>query len=184
MCDCLPYLLMILRLTGKCYKSTTWCDSHGASFHVCAVGKSAFGVYALRAALLQRPARHVVYLSEKTMGAWLFRASSSGDGHDVVPFHPINLRLLSELFDRRTVYISDSLRPFTAAAFTIMITSPKRNHEFYKSQPCELLLFPPFTWAEIQAMRGTCFPNASECVPSTCLAEAFHALCSRSRSRS
>lgn len=131
---------------------------------VVAAGKSAFGVFAMRTALLQRPARHVVYLSDKTRNAWLFRAKASGDSHDVVPFNKTEPHLLSELDDRRTVYISDSLRPQTVAAFTIMITSPRRSsyHEFYKSQPCEQLVFPPFSWAEIQAMHGTCFPHIAE----------------------
>ena len=129
-----------------------------------AAGKSAFGVFALRAALIQRPARHVVYLSDKTRNAWLFRAKASGDSHDVVPFNKTEPHLLPELDDRRTVYISDSLRPETVAAFTIMITSPRRSryHEFYKSQPCEQLVFPPFSWAEIQAMHGTCFPHIAD----------------------
>lgn len=85
---------------------------------------------------------------------------------DMTWFHSTETKvhLLAEIADRRTVYISDSLRSFTDHAFTIMITSPRhsRYYEFYKSQPCELLTFPPFSWAEIQAMHGTCFPYVSE----------------------
>ena len=82
----------------------------------------------------------------------------------MVPFDKTKVHLLSELDDRRTVYISDSVAPQTVDAFTIMITSPRRSryHEFDNSQPCEQLAFPPFSWAEIQAMHGTCFPCIAE----------------------
>lgn len=126
-----------------------------------AVSKSIFGIYTLREALRQCPARPVIYISEKTEDAWIFRPNASGDGHDVVPFMKQDLTGLPELKDARTVYISDSLRPLTVDAFTIMITSPRRDryNEFYKSDGCRLLVIPPFSWAEIQAMHGTCFPH-------------------------
>lgn len=126
-----------------------------------AVGKSAFGLLLLRHALRQRPARNVIYWSDKSEDAWLFRANASGDGHDVVPFDKLSLHLLQELKDPRTVLIADSFRPPTVEAFTIMITSPQRGRykDFQNSKPCRLLEFPPFSWPEIQAMRDTCYPD-------------------------
>lgn len=136
----------------------------GCTVVLSAVGKSAFGLVVKRHALRQRPARHVIYLSDKSEDAWVFRANASGDGHDVVPFDKDKLHLVRELKDPRTVLIADSIRPEPVAAFTVMITSPKRDRykDFYASQPCEKLLFPPFSWAEIRAMRDTCFPACSD----------------------
>lgn len=126
-----------------------------------AEGKSSFAIKALRDGLRQRPARHVVYASGKTPYAWVFRENSSGDGHTVVPFNRNDAFLLNELADPRTLYISDSLRPDMVKAFTIMITSPRRDRylEFSKAKPVKMLVFPPFSRAEIDAMHRTCFPD-------------------------
>ncbi len=117
----------------------------------------------LRHALRQRPARSVMYLSDKTSHAWLFRANARADGHDVVPFDKSALHMVPELVDRRAVLISDSIRPPQEAAFSIMITSPRRDRykDFYHAQPCKLLIFPTFSWDEIQAMRDTCYADVT-----------------------
>lgn len=126
------------------------------------IGKSAFGLVLLRHALRQRPARTVVYVNDRTLDAYVFRARGSGGGHDVTPFLKENLP--HDIDDSRTVLICDSLCPPTVAAFTVMISSPsrKRYKNFWNSQPCNKLVFPPFSWPEIRAMRDTCFPSVSD----------------------
>lgn len=127
-----------------------------------AVGKSAFGLVVLRHALLQRPARSVIYISSKTPDEWLFDANSAGDGHEVELF---DRRSMSKVMrDPRTVFIADSICPPQVHAFTIMITSPKREHykDLKNAPPCSMIEFPPLSWAEIRAMHDTCFPGVSE----------------------
>jgi hypothetical protein len=128
---------------------------------VSAVGKSAFGVVVLRHALLQKPARSVIYVSSKTEDAWVFRANATGDGHDVVPFKKADLESQPELKNARTVLIADSICPPQVRAFTIMITSPKRARwkDFFAAQPCAKLAFDVFSWEEMMQMRDSCYPK-------------------------
>lgn len=127
-----------------------------------AVAKSSFGSYVLWYALRQHPPRKVIYVSEKTRNAWVFVPNASGE-HEVVAFKKADFELRQELDDASTVLISDSIRPPQVNAFTIMITSPRRDRwwEFFKIDHCKRLIFPPFTLAEILEMRATCFADVS-----------------------
>ncbi|RYE82370.1 MAG: hypothetical protein EOO65_05580, partial [Methanosarcinales archaeon] len=136
------------------------------SLHVCvtaidhAVGKSAFGIIMLWYALKQKPARTVIYLNSMNEDAWVFRANAAG-GHDVVPFEHFRLRTLPDLKNRTTVLIADSISNLPAvSALTVLIASPKKErwYQFWKNDDCERLLFPPFSWEEIQAMHRSCYP--------------------------
>lgn len=116
----------------------------------------------LRHALLQQPARPVIYLSDKTEDAWVFKPDGNG-GHGVKAFMKRDLDAQAELKDPRTVLLADSLRPPQVAAFTVMITSPARERykDFFSAQPCKKLSFDPFDWKEMVDMRDSCFPTCS-----------------------
>lgn len=148
------------RFVPSCGGLAVSCSPHLAL--LLAVGKSAFGLVVLRHALLQRPARSVIYISSKTPDKWLFRADSGRDGHDVHRFDHDSMTKV--LRDPSTVFIADSICPPQVDAFTIMITSPKRDRykDFQNAPPCSMIEFPPFSWAEIRAMHDTCFPGISE----------------------
>jgi hypothetical protein len=119
----------------------------------------------LRHALLQKPLRTVIYVSSKLHHAWLFRVNVRRDGHDVIPFRKQDLERLADLDDPRAVLICDSIAPPNeAAAFTVMLTSPRRDRwtEFSTAPKCTQLVFPPFSWDEMREMRDTCFPDMSD----------------------
>jgi hypothetical protein len=98
----------------------------------------------------------VVYQSHKVKDAWVFHANGT-----VQVFKPGNVFGLGVLDDPSTVFISDSLEPPSVKAFTLLITSPKRERwkEFRKSGQATRLFFPVFSAAEIEDMRRTCYPK-------------------------
>ena len=57
-----------------------------------------------------------------------------------------------------TLYISDSITPPVVRAFTLFISSPRRDcyHGFCKEGDCVMLYAPVFTWAEIERCRELC----------------------------
>jgi hypothetical protein len=119
-----------------------------------AVGKSAFGAYVLWRAVKEK--RTVVYQSYKVKDAWVFHANGS-----VMPFMKRDVEALGVLDDASTVFISDSLEPPSVKAFTLLITSPKRERwkEFLKNDNATRLFFPVFSAGEIEDMRRTCYPQ-------------------------
>ena len=120
------------------------------------IGKSSFGYYALFRAL--REGRTVVYQAEKLdagRNAYLFR------GEQVRLF---DSRVDLELQDAATLFISDSVVPPVVNAFTLYITSPRRDRtwEFRKTDDAAVLYFPVLSWDETREMRSACFPDVSE----------------------
>ena len=123
------------------------------------IGKSSFGYYALFRAL--RDGRTVVYQAEKLSRrvggdeAYLFNGATVCTGVRAIR---------AALLDPDTVFISDSIAPEFVPAFTLYITSPRRERtwEYRKTDIVSMLHFPVLTWEEINAMRVSCFPQVSE----------------------
>jgi len=116
------------------------------------IGKSSFGLYALFRAL--REGRSVVYASgplDKTLVL-----SSRG-----VAMRNGSSNWLGDVDDSNAVLICDSVRPPVCAAFTLLVTSPKKDvwFSFNKSPGCRRLFFPVFSADEIDALRTVCFPS-------------------------
>ena len=123
------------------------------------IGKSSFGYYALFRAL--RDGRTVVYQAEKLLRKdtaqkmFLFKGPS-------VSVDP--LAIDDALDDPDAVFISDSIVPVDVDAFTLYVTSPRRERtwEYGKTDSNSMRYFPVLTWDEIDAMRVACFPHVSE----------------------
>jgi len=103
----------------------------------------------------------VVYQSAKLPTAYVFHSSGRVEKvkkSDV--YGPSTLQLLE---DHSTVFISDSITPACVHAFTVLITSPKRERwsEFNKESDCARLFFPVFSWEEIQQLQEGCFPGVT-----------------------
>ena len=123
------------------------------------IGKSSFGYYALFRAL--RDGRTVVYQAEKLRRShgdqkvYLFRGATVTSDSGAVD---------AALDDPNTVFISDSIAPPVVNAFTLYVTSPRRERtwEYRKRDSASMLYFPVLTWEEIDAMRVACFPQVLE----------------------
>lgn len=78
----------------------------------------------------------------------------------VSSFEHVHLGAMSVLDDPRTVLISDSITPPTVPAFTVFITSPRRDRywEYNKQRDAAMLYLPVFSWEEVLACHGMCFP--------------------------
>jgi hypothetical protein len=63
-----------------------------------------------------------------------------------------------------TVLICDSVVPPVCKAFTMLVTSPRKDrwHEFNKETDCTMFFFPVFTLDEIRACRDECFPGVDD----------------------
>ena len=120
------------------------------------IGKTSFGYYVLYRAL--RAGRTVVYLAGKARRTYIFSAAS------VLSVTKASTADLEELDDPRTVFICDSVTPPVVNAFTLLITSPRRDrwYEYSKTALVKKLIFPVFTLAEILACRRTCFSALDE----------------------
>lgn len=105
--------------------------------------------------------RTVVYVSDKVDDAFIFH----GDGR-VEVFEPdeFKQRTYSLRHLPSTVLIVDGIKPPVCAAFTVLITSPKRERykEYLKMMDARRLTFPVFSRDEINDMRVTCFPALKE----------------------
>jgi len=115
------------------------------------IGKSAFGMYALFRAL--KDGRAVVYASAKQLQYYVFEG-----GH---VFAIDSLKAVPHLLSMSdTVLICDSLTPPLCNAFTMMVTSPRKErwHEYDKEMDCQMFFFPVFSMAEMRACRDSCFP--------------------------
>jgi hypothetical protein len=120
------------------------------------IGKSAFGMYALFRAV--RDGRTVVYASAKlSPKCYVFRngAVYAEKGLD---------NLAQFTADPETVLICDSMIPPVCEAFTLLVTSPRKDrwHEFNKEMDCTMLFFPVFTLDEIRACRDECFSGVDD----------------------
>jgi hypothetical protein len=120
------------------------------------IGKSAFGAYMLWRAV--QAGRTVVYTSDKVEFSFILH---SGGRVEVFDAGQLMQRAKGTLGDSSTVFICDGIKPAFASAFTVLITSPKRERyrEFFKLQDCELLTVPVFFRHEIKDMLHTCFPH-------------------------
>ena len=120
------------------------------------IGKSSFGLYALFRAL--REGRTVVYASGPLKETYVL--SRSG----VRNCYPWFAWPAPEVRDPNTVLICDSVQPPVCAAFTLLVTSPKKDiwYSFAKSPGCRRLFFPVFSADEIEAMRAACYPTVDD----------------------
>jgi hypothetical protein len=116
------------------------------------IGKSAFGMYAVFRAL--KDGRTVVYASAKLLPKNLL--FKDGVVYSVKDLDDLAL----VLSDFNTVLICDSLTPPVCNAFTMMVTSPRKErwHEYDKEMDCQMFFFPVFSMAEMRACRDSCFP--------------------------
>jgi hypothetical protein len=114
-------------------------------------------MYALFRAV--RDGRTVVYASAKSREYLLFEG---GAVHEVNSLRDVYARQL--LAKPETVLICDSMVPPVCKAFTLLVTSPRKDrwHEFYKEMDCTMYFFPVFTLDEIRACRDECFPGVDD----------------------
>lgn len=118
------------------------------------IGKSAFGVYMLWRAV--KAGRTVVYTSDKVEYSFVMHS----DGHvEVFDKSLLIPRAKGIMASVSTVFICDGIQPPVASAFTVLITSPKRERykEFFKLVDCEILTVPVFSRHEIRDILHTCF---------------------------
>jgi hypothetical protein len=118
------------------------------------IGKSAFGAYVLWRAV--KAGRTVVYASDKVDTSFVFH--SSGEVEVCTDFERPTWGILQQA---STIFICDGIKPPVKAAFTVLITSPKRERykEFFKLVDCEMLTVPVFFRHEVKDMLHTCFPR-------------------------
>ena len=135
--------------TGAGFAKAILCGNPG-------IGKSAFGMYALFRAV--RDGRTVVYTSAKlSPKCYVFHNGAVYAEKDLD-----NLAQFTE--DPETVLICDSMVPPVCMAFTLLVTSPRKDrwHEFNKATDCTMFFFPVFTLDEIRACRDECFPGVDD----------------------
>jgi hypothetical protein len=122
------------------------------------IGKSAFGAYLLWRAVQAR--RTVVYVSNKVQEAFILHGNGRVEAFDSEEFRR---RAFSVLGNASTVLICDGITPPICSAFTVLITSPRRERwkEFAKCFGARRLFFPVFSRREIEDMRRACFPHLS-----------------------
>jgi hypothetical protein len=120
------------------------------------IGKSAFGAFLLYQAV--KAGRTVVYTSDKVEYSFIMHSDRQVE---VFGTHDIGRRTWGVLLNPSTVFICDGITPPVVSAFTVLITSPKRERykEFFKMVDCEMLTFPVFYRHEIQDMLFTCFQH-------------------------
>jgi hypothetical protein len=125
--------------------------------HFSAVAKSSFGLFALFRALKDR--RPVVFDSLKA-GFAVFKGSKAytrglGVGAGDLP----------ELWDPKTLYISDGKFPVPSQAFTLLVTSPKRSvwSKFSHTRGRPVLVLPPMKEPEILQLRKVAFDSSPGC---------------------
>ena len=118
------------------------------------IGKSAFGAYLLWRAV--KAGRTVVYTSDKVDASFVFHSSGEVEVFSAEDF---GRRTWGILQQASTVFICDGIQPPVKNAFTVLITSPKRERyrEFFKLVDCEILTVPVFSRQEIRDILHTCF---------------------------
>jgi hypothetical protein len=120
------------------------------------IGKSAFGAYVLWRAVRAR--RTVVYVSDKVHEAFILHADGRAESFTKAHFDD---RTRAVVCDASTVLICDGVTPPIVDAFTLLITSPKRERwkEFAKVAGSRRLFFPVFSRAETGDLLQSCFPH-------------------------
>lgn len=131
---------------------------------MCAVGKSAFGIYLLWEAV--RAGRTVVYISDKWPHGYIFYP----DGRVVVKDRGSSLHWATTvLCNKDTVLIFDGNGGFgeeacgdhvVQLATVVLITSPQKNrwkHLVEHHDPDVIFTFPVFSASEIDDMLESCF---------------------------
>ena len=120
------------------------------------IGKSAFGAYMLWRAI--KAGRTVVYTSDKVETSFVFHSSGEVEAFSAEDF---GRRTWAVLQQASTVFICDGVKPPVTSAFTVLITSPKRERykEYFKLVDCEMLTVPVFFRHEIGDMLRTCFQH-------------------------
>lgn len=120
------------------------------------IGKSAFGAFMLWRAV--RSGRTVVYLSDKVKRPFIIHADGRGEALTHASFEA---RTVAVLDDKSTVFICDGLAPPIAPAFTVLLTSPRRERwKIFHQMPDALrLFFPVLARSEVRDMLHACFPH-------------------------
>ena len=120
------------------------------------IGKSAFGAYMLWRAV--KAGRTVVYASDKTAASLVFHSSGEVE---VCSAEDFARRTWDTLQQASTIFICDGIKPPVKDAFTVLITSPKRERykEYFKLMDCAMLTVPVFFRLEVKDMLHTCFPH-------------------------
>ena len=120
------------------------------------IGKSAFGAYLLWRAV--KAGRTVVYTSDKMRASFVFHSNGHVETFGTQDFER---RTWNVLEHASTVFICDGILPPVVNAFTVLITSPKRERykEFFKLVDCRMLTVPVFFRHEVKDMLYTCFPQ-------------------------
>jgi hypothetical protein len=102
--------------------------------------------------------RTVVYTSDKEAMSFILHSSGR-----VEAFRrgALEERAMDALYLPSTVFICDGVKPLVTSAFTVLITSPKRERykEYFKLVDCEMLTVPVFFRHEIEDMLRTCFQH-------------------------
>lgn len=129
------------------------------------IGKSTFGLYLLLRAVQEK--RTVIYRSEKVENVFIFHGDGRVDSFDKVAFAldlNANIKVGQLLADMSTVYICDGIVAPSVNAFTILITSPKRERwrEFDKNSGAERFYFPVFSQKEMTDLLNTCFTHLAD----------------------
>ena len=159
-------LLGFVLPSGKYARKFIVCGTPG-------IGKSAFGLYALYRAL--REGHTVVYDVAKLDFGFVLSP------HGVSAFEHAHVALQSAIRQRDTLYISDSITPPVVNAFTLFITSPRRDryHEFRKEGDC-IMLYAPSLLGQRLSAAASCATPSRTWTPSalaTRSGAAFRATC-------
>ena len=121
------------------------------------IGKSAFGAYVMWRAVAAR--RAVVYVSAKEPRASIFHAGDGGV--ETCLRDDYFARSEALLGDPSTVLICDGVAPPAVTAFTLLVTSPKRDmwKTFDQLDRSRRVFFPAFSRREIDDMLRSCFQH-------------------------
>lgn len=128
------------------------------------IGKSAFACYLLWRAV--RAQRAVVYVSAKEPRASIFHAGAAGVETCLSKDYFVRAE---ELLGRAsTLLVCDGVPPPCVAAFTVLVTSPKRElwKQFDQLDRSRRLFFPVFSRREISDMLASCFMHLRADAPS------------------
>ena len=119
------------------------------------IGKSAFGSYLLWRLVQAR--RTVVYVSDKVQNPFIVHANGQVESCTRIKFEERTNAILNSA---STVLICDGVVPPIVSAFTVLITSPRRERwKIFCQMGARRLFFPVLSRAEIADMLRSCFPR-------------------------
>ena len=103
-------------------------------------------------------ARTVVYASNQVEYSFTLHSNGRVEVYDA---GQLMQRAKGTLEDPSTVFICDGMQPAVASAFTVLLTSPRRERysDFFTLPDCEMLTVPVFFRHEVKDMLRTCFPH-------------------------